>query len=120
MPVIVWLSMQLLMTGAVWPASASTVANQDSSTLPVTIIICTPSGLKSVVLNNDGSLPEKTPSGEDCPWCLYFSHSAPLTGSLVTLAAPLDTMEESLFVPAPEVRKGQTSLTNFYSRAPPL
>jgi len=113
--------MQLLMAGIFGTVSASAAVTETGSVFSDRIVICTPSGLKTVFLNDDGFVPEDTPGGsENCVWCLFFGNHAPLTSSPIELEVPVRLAIENLCDPTDEFHKGQTASNSFDSRAPPL
>ena len=73
-PVLFWLVAQLLMTGIITPASAFVVNNSLQNSQASQVIICTPTGLKSISLVLDGSKTD-TPAETDvpCKWCVGFA-----------------------------------------------
>ena len=120
-PVVVWLATQLLMTGFFWPISASAGVDQNDSVLSDRIVICTPAGLKSVALNEDGSLPDDLPGEEEeCPWCLFFGNNSALAGPSVELQISLSSSVETRCNPGAVTQKEQSARSAFHSRAPPL
>ena len=113
--------MQLLMAGVFGAASASAAAPESGSVFSDRIVICTPSGLKAVILNDNGTVPADTLGGsENCVWCLFYGNQPPLTGSSAELKMPTRLVTGYLCDPTNEIHKGQTVSNSFDSRAPPL
>jgi len=113
--------MQLLMAGVFGAVSVSAAVTGSGSGFSDRIVICTPSGLKSITLNDDGSVPEDTPGGsENCVWCMFSGNHAPLTSSPIELVVPSRLVIENLCDPIDEFHNGRTANNSFNSRAPPL
>ena len=120
-PLVVWLFVQLSMTGLFSPASASAADAALEADFSNTIVICTSTGLKRITLEDDGSLPADAPDVSSfCPWCMHF-------GALPSMAPKQDWQPVSLvstggvswFAPD-ESCISNTPRSHFHRRAPPL
>lgn len=73
-PVLIWLFMQLAMTGvfAAQPSPYEKALN--------VVVMCTQFGYKTIVLNDDGSLPADAPNASNgCSWCAQVGGVPPTT-----------------------------------------
>ncbi len=117
LPVLFWLAAQLVVTGAY----AGTNAGTPLLTLPgqTTIVICTPTGFETIVVNADGqSTPPKSAS-HPCQWCQTF-------GSMPVLASTVQGVDIILTMTVVSLLSGQDSRVagqfdgfGYNSRAPP-
>lgn len=120
-PVVVWLFVQLAMTGVFSPANASTTDTLFETKFSNTIIICTDSGLKRITLNADGSLPQDAPDEENyCPWCMHFGKLPPLNTPTAWQMVPSALACDIIWVSNSDRCTGQNDSVHFHSRAPPL
>jgi len=76
LPVLTWLIMQILMTG-ILPSSAAVAA---TGGLPLSNVICTPTGVKFLSTDNAPLNPGEA-SEQECDWCQAFGTTAPLDRS---------------------------------------
>ena len=71
LPVLTWLTMQILMTG-ILPSSSAVAAAGD---LSLSGVICTPTGVKYLSADDTPINPGDT-SEQECDWCQAFGTSA--------------------------------------------
>ncbi len=120
-PIVVWVLVQLAMTGVFLPASASTADALSESEFSNTIIVCTGSGFERITLNVDGSLPQDSPNGESyCPWCMHFGKLPPLNAPTAWQAVPSTLASDVSWVLDSHKCAEQNASVYFHSRAPPL
>ena len=65
--------MQVLMSGIILPSNV----NAEVSDFEITTVICTPTGLKTLSLD-DGSTDPGDATEANCEWCQAFANMAPL------------------------------------------
>ena len=120
-PVVIWLFVQLAMTGMFLPANASTRDAQAQAGFSNTIVICTGIGLKSITLTADGSLPQDAPDKENyCPWCMQFGNLSPLNVPVTWQALEQELAGGVAWDLGNDKCTGQNANIHFQSRAPPL
>ncbi|MCP4182883.1 MAG: hypothetical protein GY761_06140 [Hyphomicrobiales bacterium] len=121
LPAVVWLFVQLVMTGVFLPANASTKDTQSEAGLSNTVVICTSTGFKRITLNADGSLPQDTPDEENyCQWCMQFGKLPPLNVPLSWHALKRVLTSDISWVIDNDKCAEQNASVYFQSRAPPF
>ncbi len=120
-PLVVWLFIQLAMTGAFFPAGASSPETVTDDGFANSIIICTGTGFKRISLNEDGSLPTDTNEVDNyCPWCLHFANLPPLAAPNDWQPVSLSASKEVVWFSGENTWVTQIPCAHFNSRAPPF
>jgi hypothetical protein len=115
LPAIAWLTMQLMMTGVLSSAKASTGTDRNS----LVTVICTADGLKFVDSAGNPVAPTNLPS-EKCEWCKAFGTSAPVKGPLTVVTVSFNIEARCFHRPENEIIESRFVDTISAIRAPPL
>lgn len=123
-PALLWLIAQFVMTGFIAiPANASVKAVAGDSAIEtlIEVIICTPSGLKTISLGSEES-PESDESGArpDCRWCQTFGHAPDIQVATFIEATVRFEQAHQYRVTNHSVIANQQFVSGFRSRAPPI
>lgn len=120
-PALIWLMAQIMMAQA--SAAPVKISASDAGGPLLEVVICTPSGLKTIVIDpraSDAGETAPTIAGMGCKWCQAFGAGAlPVPPAETSLANPLGRLlifarEGDRSAPVQPVTAG------FRSRAPPL
>jgi len=119
-PVISWLFIQLVMTGA-WSTGAAAIGS--SAYAGQAVVICTGNGLVTIYLDENGN-PVEGEDGETqatpCDWCTSFSTAPTLTAPASLLDFTPCAASNVHFAAHTDSRSPQAVATNARIRAPPV
>ncbi len=120
LPAVVWLIAQMLMTGFVGSANASlSVTELGSSTNQ--IVICTPTGFKTIQLSADGTIPSSTGDHEQpCSWCMGFAKTVLPSVSFGNVSPSSELFYQTRWYPVTRVQIEESNHQAFSIRGPPL
>lgn len=120
-PAFVWLFTQLAMPVLFVPPAAAggTVPSGYAQSDLIEIVICTPSGFRTVKITPDGEIPEEDHAFNHCRWCQSFGNTT-VDPQVRTDADPV-TFSVSVvrWTETPSTRPKTAKHWHFQGRAPP-
>ncbi|MEH6631249.1 MAG: hypothetical protein V7776_10495 [Halopseudomonas aestusnigri] len=120
LPAVVWLIAQLLMTGFVGSANATPPVTE-LGPLTNQIVICTPTGFKTIQLSADGSIPISTEDHEQpCSWCMGFAKTVLPSVSFGNVSPSTELFSQTRWYPVTRVQIEKSNDHTFSIRGPPL
>ena len=122
LPALLWLLVQLSMTGLFAPASS--YAETSNPLFSGTLIICTPTGIKYVSAaefydESGGTDQQPSNTAENCEWCMSFGNMPPLAAIQASVNHPIVPLAGLIGWPPFQAHFLETQVTPFYGRGPP-
>lgn len=120
-PAFFWLLMQVLMLASLTQSAvAGLVAALGDADHSITeIVICTPSGFKTIIIGPDGEIPDEAHTAPECRWCQTWAADEEISLSDGHYICANLQDSETLKIVKNSCLSGIASKDNLKIRAPP-